>query len=348
MSAGDKSARIQTQPAQRVGLRTYFLSKHAEKWLRDDRNKHFNGLIRQPEFVCLMTSHVSYQWRKFLAEFIVRKHVGAAFWRASKQLSTVPYVSSIIFDIISIMYGYFETAENPEFNIPTKILAFMIRCRRISQAFSQAVPTIDEDTLTEDDNKLVSQLIDVVVDIYKRYGVVWENFQEMESSVAAGDTSASTKPHLIVADQELKLLQERHAWAAEPQGDSPQVDFMTNTDIGKWLAHSTNAELFPNPRPEAPHYIGVALFAQPGNDIELQRTIYTAFDAAAYEVYERRLIIVELLQGPENLALNPEEVSIATGYSDRLEDHFVLNEGELKDTVAASNRLEDDDDLSGK
>ena len=132
MSAGERPARVQTQPAQQVSLRAYFESENAENCIRDLRNMHFRALVVQPQFIGLMTSHISYQWRKFYCEFIVRRQVGKAYYRASQTLATLKYVMHIIFDIISIMYAL-RTYKAPRIQNSIFPQRFMRSCRGVKR-----------------------------------------------------------------------------------------------------------------------------------------------------------------------------------------------------------------------
>jgi hypothetical protein len=208
--------------------------------------------------------------------------------------------------------------------------------------------TIDADTLNAKDMDMVCQLIAVVVDVFRRYGAMWEKFQHMESGVddGGGGEITSGKPHLVIADMELKLLTERHAWAADPAEDSPQFDFMENTDVGRILRTLTDAELFTAPRPAKAPFIRIAKYARPGNRIELQRTLYTSFDEASYKVYERRLVFIELTQAPVAVTLNEEEIAIAESYKDGLEESTIeFSDADICDMRGAVNRV--DSEMAG-
>jgi len=350
MSSGERPVRIQTLPGQKIALRNFFTKENAQDWICKLRNMYFRTLIAEREFDNLGTSHISYQWRKFSAEYIVRKQVGAKYWRASLTIATDDAVFALIFDIISDWLEMLEVSPYPEFNIPTELHGFMKRCRMVSEAISAGAATIDEKTLTENDRTIVSQLIQLVVSVFVRYGAMWEKFQHMESGACdhgGGGELTAGKPHLVIADLELKLLEKRHAWVADPAVDSPQAAFMENTAIGEMLRKLTDAELFTASRPVDAPFIKIAIYARPGNRIELQKTLFTAFEEAMYKVYERRLILVELMQVPVTVVLNEEEAAIARSYNDDHEESLEFSETELCDMRGASNRV-DASDRAGK
>jgi hypothetical protein len=87
MSSGERPERIQTLPAQKTALREFFTKENAQTWLSKLRNKFFRTLILLPEFNNLTTLHISYQWRKFSAEYIVRRQVGAKYFIAALEMS---------------------------------------------------------------------------------------------------------------------------------------------------------------------------------------------------------------------------------------------------------------------
>jgi hypothetical protein len=113
MSSGERPERIQTLPAQKTALREFFTKENAQTWLSKLRNKFFRTLILLPEFNNLTTLHISYQWRKFSAEYIVRRQVGAKYFRASLIIATIEEVKEIIFDIMcNWMDIMFEIMDN--------------------------------------------------------------------------------------------------------------------------------------------------------------------------------------------------------------------------------------------
>jgi len=122
---------------------------------------------------------------------------------------------------------------------------------------------------------------------------------------------------------------------------------MENTAIGEMLRKLTDAELFTASRPVDAPFIKIAIYARPGNRIELQKTLFTAFEEAMYKVYERRLILVELMQVPVTVVLNEEEAAIARSYNDDHEESLEFSETELCDMRGASNRV-DASDRAGK
>ena len=123
------------------------------------------------------------------------------------------------------------------------------------------------------------------------YSDLWAEFSVMEDK-AKPSATLSTNPHLAVADLELDLHTRRSRWASDPQVGGPQENWNKNTWCGVLLSSSSHDVLFRLGPPPLGTY--VAFYARPENRAELKMTLYTSFEEAAYEVYQRNLLLFHL------------------------------------------------------
>jgi hypothetical protein len=355
MSQGPRPERVTTSDTQKAVLREVFNHYRAECWDSKKRKKELNILLSFTSLNNLSINHLRYQWRKFYCEFIVRRQVGSAYYRASLKLSSTEEVCNIIYDIVSIWLTSFGQGSNVTYNIPDKIYKFMQHCVIMGHAEATRAQSIPRDTLTADDRAALDTLIPFVVNVFSKYGEMWNTFSSME--VEHPSDIISGQPHLVIADMELKILKMQQHWSSEPDDTSPIFDFIQNTKIGEWLQMLSDEELYPTDRPAAPDYIGIATYARPGNREDLKNTMFASLIDATYQVYEQRLILIQLMmsntEGDEGsiAKLSEEEAAVTSGYTEGLGDELALDDQELSDIIAVSLKSfehEAEPDLSGK
>ena len=195
---------VKTTAGQAMALRALFLREDAQDWTSPIRSQWFKDLIKEPAFNNLGLNHIRYQWNKYHGEFLIRRQVGAAFGRASKEMAERHNVTEMIFEILASERLMWSAVPYPEFTIPTDMLSLMDKCVLCEAALGQG--QFPDSILDESDINKITSLVSFVQGLFYTYGDVWDVYANMELNPTV---AVSTRPDLAVSDLELNLLKLR-------------------------------------------------------------------------------------------------------------------------------------------
>jgi len=278
--------KLSINEGQKEVLRAIFLHEHAEMWTSKVRNNWYKDLIKEDMFSGLQVHHIRYQWCKYHAEFIIRRKVGRSYVRATSVMSQINNVREIILEVILKWTYWFASNPNSDIDIPTDIYELMNRCVAVETA--TASNTSIDGILKDDDGFRLNTLVNYTQGLFLYYGEMWLEFSQMEQKP---DSDMATTPHLVISDLELKHMARRVKFSSEPAPDGPQDIFFKTTWPGQLIQNESYSSLF---KTSAKERIRCG-YSRPENLQKLKNVIFTSFENACYQTYQRLLIIFQSL-----------------------------------------------------
>ena len=200
----ERAPSVKTSKGQALALRGLFIRLNAQEWSSKERSQWFKELLKEELYSNLNVMHLRYQWNKFNGESTIKLQVGQAFSRASKIMTQREHVLEIIFEVLAKERELFGGLPNPEFAIPTELLALLDRCVLVEAALGAGGNP--EDILTESDFDKINSLVTYGMGLLSTYGKLWERFAVMELHPTV---AVSSRPDLAVSGLELSLWTER-------------------------------------------------------------------------------------------------------------------------------------------
>ena len=129
---------VRTSEGQAQALRALFIVEDAQDWPSKVRSMWFKDILKSPAFNNLGLGNIKYQWNKFHGEFLIRRHIGAAFYSASKTMSEYFHVKEMIFSILAREAVTWSALPYPEFVIPTEYRLLMDKCVKYEASRAKA------------------------------------------------------------------------------------------------------------------------------------------------------------------------------------------------------------------
>ena len=196
---------VKTTNGQALALRALFISLNAQDWSSAERNQWFKELIKEELYSNLNVAHIRYQWSKYHGESVIKLQVGKAFSRASKLMAHREHVLEIIFEVLAKERECYNGLPDPQYGIPTEMLALLDRCLLVEAALGAGGSP--EDILTEEDFDKINSLVTFGQGLIMTYSELWERFAIMELNPSV---AVSSRPDLAVSGLELTLWSERY------------------------------------------------------------------------------------------------------------------------------------------